>query len=258
MEDRKKILSEFISGKLDIKTRYNLNDTEYFNYKYVSNKILDDGSRILNNFNCREKEKIKVASRKISYFSYITIFLLVIFFGVDCFFIVEKLQTSCSLTDCTPFITVAAAIIAGIMAAIGWLISSNVSHRNSQIQHTINLIGTRFSNAEFSKHLAKINQKFGNEAHPIITMSCIETAQASPDEKDRESVQSVKYILNYFEFIAICVFSGEINYDFVKSSLRGNLLYYYNKFQPYIREIRINKPSALQNYIKLVSYMTDA
>lgn len=136
-------------------------------------------------------------------------------------------------------------VLAAICAVFGWYFASQVSYKNTKATCAISVMGNRFGNSEFSKHATNVNFKFNNIE---INKELVDKWKYSSDEKEREAVQSLTYLANYFEFLAACVASGEIDVNFVEIVMGGNVKYYHKKFSVYIAELQRENPLTLKNF----------
>lgn len=107
----------------------------------------------------------------------------------------------------------------GLAGAVsGWMATGWINLRNSIRQHTITtLLQSRLSATymgyadELSKHYASFEAR--RKANPAM--------RESPT--DNVNVLALRYILNYFEFIAIGIKRGDLDEDMLRDSLRSIL-----------------------------------
>lgn len=104
--------------------------------------------------------------------------------------------------------------VAALTATSGWITAAIVTIRNSVKQHTITaLLQSRLS-VEYMSHAKKVSTHY---------MEFAQRKKANPTLEDSPTddvdVQSLQYILNYFEFIAIGVRHGDLHEGMLKSSL---------------------------------------
>jgi hypothetical protein len=145
-----------------------------------------------------------------------------------------------------------AALIGVIVATFGWSFSNWLAYRNSKKQHTVNLIfQTRFTQPTFNLHMRRFNKRFPVLSHEVVTIDVIDGLDNSNDDEGIDLAQSVKYILNYFEFIAAGVIGGDLDLDLVEQTVLSNLVYYFDKSAPYIYAVAKRYPGALENLIAL-------
>jgi hypothetical protein len=103
-------------------------------------------------------------------------------------------------------------------AVIGWMFTNLMSLRNSIRQHTITtLLQSRLS-ATYMHYADKLSSHYSDyEARKASDPALKE----SPTEK--VDVNALRYILNYFEFIAIGIKRGDLDEGMLKDSLRSIL-----------------------------------
>jgi uncharacterized membrane protein (DUF485 family) len=118
-------------------------------------------------------------------------------------------------------------------AITGWIITAIVNVRNSIKQHTINtLLQSRLS-ATYMAHADVVNKNF------IAQDGTLKPLQQSELELQSDATQvklnSLRYVLNYIEFISIGIRYGDLHESLLKSSLRGIVLNAYKFSEVYIR-----------------------
>ncbi len=151
-----------------------------------------------------------------------------------------------------PLVTALVACVAVAAASWGWAIGGWVAHRNARVQHTITIIAARFAQPMFVQQLALFNNSFGDaDDTPKVTSQIIDALIASGTVEDQAKVQSARYLLNYFEFIASGVRSGELDLDIVRNNLRASVIYFHNKCEPYILDQRRGISTLLGNFTRL-------
>jgi hypothetical protein len=151
-----------------------------------------------------------------------------------------------------PLITALVACVAVAAASWGWAIGGWVAHRNARVQHTITIIAARFAQPMFVQQLALFNNSFGDaDDTPPVTSQIIDALVATGTAADQAKVQAARYLLNYFEFIASGVRSGELDLDIVRNNLRASIIYFHNKCEPYIVDQRRGISTLLGNFSRL-------
>ena len=118
-------------------------------------------------------------------------------------------------------------------AITGWIITAIVNVRNSIKQHTINtLLQSRLS-ATYMAHADVVNKNY------IAQDGTLKPLQQSELELQSDATQvklnSLRYVLNYIEFISIGIRYGDLHESLLKSSLRGIVLNAYKFSEVYIR-----------------------
>jgi hypothetical protein len=151
-----------------------------------------------------------------------------------------------------PLVTGLVATVAVAAASWGWAIGGWVAHRNARIQHTLTIIAARFAQPMFVQQMTLFNNSFGDaDDSPKVTSDVINALIDTGDANDQAKVQSARYFLNYFEFIASGVRSGELDLDIVCNNLRSSVRYFHDKCEPYIDDQRKMIPTLLSNFTRL-------
>ena len=156
-----------------------------------------------------------------------------------------------------PLFSATATVMAIAVAAVGWGVAGWVSHRNGRVQHTINLLSTRFSQATFVQNAANFVDHFGPGGAPLVTRSDIDALTVSKTEAERNAARAVRYLLNYFEFIAVGVRRGDIDLGIVRENWRGVIRFYVDRCRPYIDALRDDDPRTFEHLVRLRSHFED-
>lgn len=121
--------------------------------------------------------------------------------------------------------------IAGILAAAtGWVVTSMVNLHNARRQHTVNvLLQSRLSQA-YQQRLRDVVKTF--PVTPRVTKLKMGDWDVS---ENAEAIDGVKYLLNYFEFVAVGIRTGDLDEKTLKMSLRGILITLCDMAEVYIR-----------------------
>ena len=137
---------------------------------------------------------------------------------------VSTLKSQISPVDWVPTTTI-------YFAVSGWLVNAAVTIRNSVKQHTINtLLQSRLSKTymdEADKARAALKDYAPDKVAPILHI------------KDHPDKNSIDYILNYIEFIAVGVRHGDLHEGVMKDSLRGIVLGFTHVTSLYIQDKRL-------------------
>ena len=146
------------------------------------------------------------------------------------------------------------AAFAGLAATLGWLFSSYVTARNAQRQNTITLLLNMRHSEIYSRHFN--NMYFVSRSADMMAnwkreVALDETAKWRQDQAEidptlapqaavsiRSAYQSVIYVLNYYEFIAVGVRSGALDAHIVLRTVSPHMRSYYEKFEPWIEAER--------------------
>jgi len=146
----------------------------------------------------------------------------------------------------------AATTLTILFAVVGFTANSFVQIRQSVKQHTINLLfQTRFSTTPFSEHRQRIIDKFVGQAAPKIAKAQIDAWERSDNEEDRKLAASLKFVANYYEFIAAGIKLGDLDEALLRDTIRSNLYYTVRMLSPMIRELRETSPTNLENLAAL-------
>src|SRR5437868_10314729 len=93
----------------------------------------------------------------------------------------------------------AIALLAAILATLGWLYTSRRNRALSRKQHTFDALLTSGFNAEFQKHRDTIRQYVVDGNFPD-----------NLEDSHEDVFRALKFVLNYYEFISAGVRSGDI------------------------------------------------
>jgi hypothetical protein len=146
-------------------------------------------------------------------------------------------------------------VLAGIAAAIiGWMVNAWISFRNRQKQHTIDLLfQSRLNNEIFSRHQSRLVAHFPPEAGARINKVDFDRLSTSSCAQDRELAAAIRYMLNYYEFIAAGVKHGDLDIGLLGETIRDNLNYTYALCRPLILEMN-KHPRYLRNLTDLYGH----
>lgn len=123
-------------------------------------------------------------------------------------------------------------------AAAGWIIAGIINIRNSIRQHTVTtLLQSRLS-ATYMSYADKLSAHY---------MDYEKRKKENPALRelptDNVDVLALRYILNYFEFIAIGIKKGDLDEQTLKDSLRGILRKNVAMSRPWIKNCQTDNPS---------------
>ncbi len=129
-------------------------------------------------------------------------------------------------------------VIPATTAFFGWLVTSWVTLRNSIKQHTITtLLQSRLS-ATYMGYADKVGSHYG---------AYDKRKKANPELKENPTdgidEMALRYILNYFEFLAIGIKRGEFDENMLRDSLRGILKKNVNMSRLWIAAVRKDNPN---------------
>ncbi|MGH8761983.1 MAG: DUF4760 domain-containing protein [Nitrosospira sp.] len=140
-------------------------------------------------------------------------------------------------------------LITLVSALTGWIITAMVNVRNSIKQHTINtLLQSRLS-ATYMAHADIVNRNF---IAPDGTLNPLLQAELeSQSDTVQIKLNSLRYILNYIEFISIGIRYGDLHESLLKSSLRGIVLNAYKFSEVFIMHSQKINIKAYENLVWL-------
>lgn len=163
-------------------------------------------------------------------------------------------------------------IVALWAASIGWYVNFQLTRRSHRTAHAMSLVlGTR-TNAEFQKHNMAVRLCFPDkEACDAIDESFFaasalrEFTTAARNEKSKDNVanlkmaqavDSLKYLLNYYEFMAVGVKLGDIQEEILYETISPTVVAIYDraeKFRVWFRDPNKGKqPLMLEHLENLV------
>ncbi len=148
----------------------------------------------------------------------------------------------------------AAGLLAVCAAAFGWVVAAWMTYRNARVQHTLTFVASRYSNDTFSKNAALFNDNLRGRR---VDRALITELMASKDETEILTLQAVRYMVNYFEFIAVGVICGDLDEQIVRKTLRGNLIHYADRCMPWILELQADNPQTLEHLVLLRDHLRD-
>jgi hypothetical protein len=134
-------------------------------------------------------------------------------------------------------------------ALTGWIITAMVTVRNSIKQHTINaLLQSRLS-ATYMAHADVVNRNF--LAPDGSLMPLLQSELEAQSDATQAKLNSLRYILNYIEFISVGIRYGDLHESLLKSSLRGIVLNAFQFSEAYIKHSQKVNMKAYENLVWL-------
>ena len=119
---------------------------------------------------------------------------------------------------------------AAAFALTGWVVQSWISIRNSRKQHTINvLFNTRLS-PEYIQNTENIRAYFPEESE--IKLKDLK------EMPDRTVMESVRFLLNYYEFVAVGIRHGDLDIRLIRDCLCSQLCIFVDRCEDVIRNVR--------------------
>ena len=135
-------------------------------------------------------------------------------------------------------------------AAVGWIFAGGIAHRNAVRQNTTNLIFARFSQTAFTDSLHRFHSVFGYDVDEKVTVENVRRARGQGGDSSK-AAEAVTYLLNYYEFVSAGVLCGDLDSEVVRSNIRGIIVYYYDKCEPYIWACNLRNRKAYESLMKL-------
>ena len=140
-------------------------------------------------------------------------------------------------------------LITLVSALTGWIITAMVTVRNSIKQHTINaLLQSRLS-ATYMAHADVVNRNF--IAPDGSLMPLLQSELETQSDATQAKLNSLRYILNYIEFISVGIRYGDLHESLLKSSLRGIVLNAFRFSEAYIKHSQKANTKAYENLVWL-------
>lgn len=136
-------------------------------------------------------------------------------------------------------------LIGAAAVIIGWLFTTRAQAIDSTKANTMKiLMESRFSD-EYSRNLKATTKIFTVQRTIQGDNCCLPVnvfSSSTPDEID-----SINYMLNYFEFIAVGIRCGDLDEQLIRQSLRTIILTNYKFYKLIIEDKQKKTSSALEN-----------
>ncbi len=115
-------------------------------------------------------------------------------------------------------------------AGVGWCINLYYTTKNQRKQHTINVLLSHTRNSIYHGYAKKFLA-----SHPPDDESIIELDKTL---EDKELKESIRYILNEYEFISAAIKRKDLDYCLMKDTIRLQLCTAYRKCLPLVKHFR--------------------
>lgn len=138
-----------------------------------------------------------------------------------------------------------AILLGPILITIGWMASNEVLLVNQRKHHTINLITDHISGKQRIKDKTLIRYKIGS--HP----NKMSRAIADFDKEDDKIIQAIDREINFYEFLAAGIVTGDIDKRIVERTLTANLCDFYEQMESYITHHQNKNPTTWEHYTDL-------
>jgi len=120
-----------------------------------------------------------------------------------------------------------AVVFGGLTALAGWIVTAYIARRNSTKQHTMAVLTQIRISAEMNTRIKTLYDKF-----PLGTPMDAQYVATTPENDD--VIRAARYILNYYEFLAVALRHGDLDHDLLKDCIRGQLCGMYVKLKALI------------------------
>jgi hypothetical protein len=127
-----------------------------------------------------------------------------------------------------------AVVFAALSAMIGWIISVQTARRNSRKQHTMAVLMQVRLSTEFNNRVRSFYSKCPLDRNVI--------AADLADSEFQKVVPDIRYLLNYYEFLAVALRHEDLDEELLKDCIRGQLCAFYEKAKAVVDEGRASDP----------------
>jgi hypothetical protein len=151
--------------------------------------------------------------------------------------------------------TLLTSLFAASLVGLGWYFHYRVTTKASRRAHTINLLMETRLSEEFQQHLRDfrgaycIGEKVPREDIEKYLHSRIE--QDTPDPKAR-AVQAIKYLLNFYEFLAVSINKKDVDEEVLFECLAGIAVTIADTFEHAIDVSREQDALAYEHFERLI------
>lgn len=142
-----------------------------------------------------------------------------------------------------------ASIFSATIIIFGWLVNHQLIASRNQKQHTFEAISATRLSETFQKHVLerrKLTNKYPNLAEVIDEVHLF-VSYRSDDMKSTDlaaGLDSLVYLLNYYEFLAATVKSGAFNEEFLNDMVGGIATSLVEYAEPLIRAYQLGVPNS--------------
>lgn len=156
---------------------------------------------------------------------------------------------------------------------IGWFVHSHNNLNSERKQHTVNILNSSRMSSVYQEHLRLATDKY-NDPYKHVTEADVklytewrkgsitidfssEEAKVKKDINTIRAIQSVMYLLNYYEFVAAGVFSGDLDEEYLYATIAGISTNLVNYSKPLIDKYQANDKLTWQYIVKLSNNWSD-
>jgi hypothetical protein len=129
--------------------------------------------------------------------------------------------------------TLLAPFIGSILVSIGWVVTSEVNIGNSRRQHTITLITQHVFDAQRAA-----NRDIIKKTLPSFESKLLPTLPIDFDDETSPLLKAIDLELNFYEFLAVGVASGNLDESLMRQSLGSQFIAFYVQVEAYIAHWR--------------------
>lgn len=155
------------------------------------------------------------------------------------------------------------AFVTVLTGILGWVIHAQLTNRVHRKTHTLNLLMQSRTSVEYQDHIRNINRAFPKSKK--VTEKDIETYLDHQDQYitskvDEETsikakgLSSIRYILNYYEFLAAGITKDDLDEDLLYECLSGIILAMHNMSVEFIETRKKKQKMVFKNLDTLVKY----
>lgn len=136
-------------------------------------------------------------------------------------------------------------LVTASIALVSLIISSISSERQSRRQHTVAVIfDSRFNNELYARYVVSYRQATAGLAAPFPLQKL-----ASIETEHGKAIDDARFLLNFFEFIAAGVITGDLDEGLVRKVLRGPVCGLVEQLRDAIGDARRNGDARTYEYL---------
>jgi len=156
-----------------------------------------------------------------------------------------------------------AIVLASYFASLGWIYTNYANANIQRKAHTMNVLVQLRNSTEFNKHRGLVLAKFPF-GRPVTTNDLqelkAERAQGASYVRNKVPIlDSVYYIVNYFEFMSVGVMNGDLDDTMIEHTYRSIFVNWFRHLQPIIYDAQVEQNGdrnerIFKGYIALVKH----
>lgn len=184
------------------------------------------------------------------------IFILAVLISCGVTFVRLKPTSTAPMIFMIAFVTVLTGIL-------GWVIHAQLTNRVHRKTHTLNLLMQSRTSVEYQDHIRNINRAF-----PKSKKVTAEDIEAHLDHEDQfiqskideltsikaKGLSSIRYILNYYEFLAAGITKDDLDEDLLYECLSGIILTMHDMSAEFIESRQKKQKMVFKNLDSLVKH----